>query len=50
MPEKIKNRSFEKRCESPRNILKEKYAKGEITTEEFENQKKLLMIKNKEVF
>ncbi|WP_231556164.1 SHOCT domain-containing protein [Gillisia sp. Hel_I_29] len=39
---KNKNRPVEKRRESPMNILKERYAKGEITKEEFENQKKTL--------
>lgn len=39
---KNKNRPIEKRRESPMNILKERYANGEITQEEFEHQKETL--------
>lgn len=35
-------RTGEKKPESPMNILKKRFAKGEITKEEYENQRKTL--------
>lgn len=39
---KNKKGAVEKRPKSPMNILEERYARGEITKEEFENQKETL--------